>query len=309
MSDLFPYEYASPDLLPTGDQLPSPTHHDVEGLRISLKIDYAPGLDRFFETNWYSTQAEFYLQPNDATTRYFYHCTSRFRKQPTSQTDLHTDFPSLEARLLWDLAVLPRKVALPDASVSELINRVATIESLLTGAILPSNKIPGHPPHAPPQPHDEPAHSHYVQSQFWHHLAAFTSCDDSPRSANPQSAMQSIMHSLYVMRGILSLLENRDVLYSIAVLRHYGGRMKEAYPEKERVLVAESQDPEDSLNKLSVAMSFLASEEVHGTTLAVQRFTGMSRRSWWRGRPDFKATNGEVAGAAGGRIEDKNRSA
>ena len=95
------------------------------------------------------------------------------------------------------------------------------------------------------------------------------------------------------MRNILSLLENRDVLYSVAVLRHYGGRMQDAFPEKERVLAPSSQDPEDPLNKLSVALGFLATEEMHGTTIAVQRIAAMSRRAWWRGRLVKEEMNGE----------------
>jgi len=78
------------------------------------------------------------------------------------------------------------------------------------------------------------------------------------------------------------MLENRDVLYSVAIARHYGGRTEEYRPDE--ALVASSQDPEDPINKLVVAFRFLAAEEGAGTTQIVQAFCGMCRRSWSRGR-------------------------
>ena len=84
------------------------------------------------------------------------------------------------------------------------------------------------------------------------------------------------------MRNILNVLENRDVLYSMAIARHFGGRQADFYPD--RLLVSTSNDPEDVIAKLVVAQRFITQEESTGTTQVVQQLCGMARKSWTRQR-------------------------
>ena len=52
-------------------------------------------------------------------------------------------------------------------------------------------------------------------------------------------------------------MENRDVLYSIAIARHFGGRLERLEPGKE--LICTSADGEHPLGKLVVALRFFSS--------------------------------------------------
>lgn len=94
------------------------------------------------------------------------------------------------------------------------------------------------------------------------------------------------------MRQILSVLENRDVLYSIAIARHIGGRLEKL--DDSRTLVGRSSDPEEAMNKFGVAWRFLGDEEVGGTTGVVRGLAGMGRRGVFRGRVEEEERNGYV---------------
>ncbi|KAI7361886.1 hypothetical protein KC336_g21766 [Hortaea werneckii] len=80
------------------------------------------------------------------------------------------------------------------------------------------------------------------------------------------------------MRGILGMLESRDVLYSIAIGRHVGGRMPDFHPA--RPSIATTNDPADEVNKLKVAHAFVEAEAQKGTTQVIQRVCGMALRGW-----------------------------
>lgn len=69
--------------------------------------------------------------------------------------------------------------------------------------------------------------------------------------------------------------------------------------EADKVLVGSggTADAEDPLNKLAVALGFLANEEVQGTTQVVQRLCGMNRRGFQLQRLDSV----ERVGGGGGR--------
>ena len=73
-------------------------------------------------------------------------------------------------------------------------------------------------------------------------------------------------------------MENRDVLYSIAIARHVGGRLLEFHPPN-RVQAA-TDDPNDEVKKLQVACDFVAAEDQRGTTQVIQRVCGMAMRGW-----------------------------
>jgi len=225
---------------------------------------FAPGLDRLLETDWYSRHGLSYLHGHTQLSDYVLQCAERFKSRTDEPHDID-QIRSLEARLVWLLAVMPRSSS--SASL-ELVGRIDVLENLVTGQFLDPSRVP-----SPPQPGTE--QPRYNELAFWHNLGRFTAVrDDRP----DHSTATGIRDSLGAMRGILAMLENRDVLYSIAVARHIGGRMPQFHPN--RHLVASSNDPNDELNKLKIAHQFVESEDQKGTTQVIQRICGMSMRSW-----------------------------
>lgn len=255
----------------------STTQEQIGGF---FKFNYAQGLDRLFETTWYSSRGPAYLNYHPVLQDYI----TQVIEQMSAKDDVDTNaIMSLEARLVWQLAILPRHAATyvnndpaGDPPLAELLPRVDTLECLMTGQFLDPNKV-SPPPQAqtPSTPARDPstANQKYNEQNFWHHLSKFVSFqDDHP------SGVQGVNESLGVLRNILAMLENRDVLYSIAVARHIGGRLPSFDPQ--RHLSASTNDAADDVNKLKVAHQFVENEEQRGTSQVIQRVCSMSIRSW-----------------------------
>ncbi|GAB7363866.1 hypothetical protein MBLNU230_g4430t1 [Neophaeotheca triangularis] len=245
--------------------LPSNLQQDIADF---YSYNYAAGLDKMFETSWYSQRGLAQLEQDDQLLDFVAQCLDRFR---TKSEDYHArkGILSLEARLIWQFACMPRNTPQRDAHTWEVLPRIDTVENLLTGQFLPPTRIP-----PPPRPGSFPQDKEDEQG-FWHNLGRFVSLrDDQPDS----TVLQHVNDTLGGMRGILGMIEARDVLYSLAIARHIGGRMTEFHPG--RRLVASTNADHEDLSKLVVAQDFTAQEEQRGTTQVVQRICGMSIRSW-----------------------------
>ncbi|GAB7348657.1 hypothetical protein MBLNU459_g7024t1 [Dothideomycetes sp. NU459] len=290
MSDLFRIDDVKPTSPPPRDVNSQPFYStQIEEVRNMFTIDYAPGLDRFFETSWYSTQGLQVLLADKDLLNFCIHCVDRFRRaasEPSQQRGIY----SLEAKLVWQLACLARTAEADVAAhpsnhiapdLQAVLQRVTIVQHLLCASYLDEANIPAHPQHAPPDLKTAPdQYAQWIQDSFWHHLALFLTIHDDDYS----NSADQIASTLTAMRNILSMLENRDVSYSMAIARHFGGRMQHYFPDK--ILVSNNPtDPDDSINKLSIAMRFLADEDGGGTTQVVQRFCSMARRSWLLQRP------------------------
>jgi len=248
------------------------------------KFNYAQGLDRLFETTWYSGRGLAYLNYNPMLQDF----TAQVIEQMSAREDIDTaSIMSLEARLVWHLAILPRHAATyanndpgGDPQLVELLPRVDTLECLLTGQFLDPNKIcPTPQAQTPSSTQDASSSSNqkFNERSFWHHLSKFVSFrggDDHP------SGSQGVHESLAVIRNILAMLENRDVLYSIAIARHIGGRLQGFEPMRS----AMTNDVEDEVNKLKVAERFVENEELRGTSQVIQRVCSMGIRGWKLGK-------------------------
>ncbi|EME50210.1 hypothetical protein DOTSEDRAFT_68927 [Dothistroma septosporum NZE10] len=245
------------------------------------KYHYAQGLDRLFETTWYSARGFDYLK-NDATLHDFVaQCAEQFKSRSQADNSDGKPLRSLEARLVWQLAAMPRFAASSangsgaDPAVYELLPRIDTMENLLTGQYLDLDRVPS-PPQQPPPSEDrdsQQANQKYNEMFFWHHLARFVAVRD-----DNAAALQEVTNVLLTLRNILNMLENRDVLYSMAVTRHIGGRTPEFHPQ--RHLVTSTNDPNDDVNKLKVAQTFVENEDQRGTTQVIQRMCSMAIRAW-----------------------------
>ena len=250
-----------------------------EEIESFYKYHYASGLDRLFDTTWYGTHGLSQLLRDPALQDFVVQCTEQFK----AKSDDKAIF-SLEARLVWQLATMPRTVE-PSAHdtgseelISELIPRIDVIEKLLTGQFLAPEKGPPPPAasDAPPGPNNPPEpYQKYHERLFWYELGKVVSIRDDIDESSDHREMGEVLGRI---RVILNMLENRDVFYSLAIARHIGGRISEFHPH--RVLIAATNDPDDDINKLKVAHNFIEQEDHHGTTQVIQRICSMSIRSW-----------------------------
>jgi white-opaque regulator 2 len=223
---------------------------------------YAAGLDRLLETQWFTSHGLMHIQSDPKLQDFIAQCAEQFKASADNQ-GMTAQVRSLEARLVWQLINMAR-VTPPSA---ELAARVDTLEALLTGQFLDPSRVP-------PPPNTKLETPNREQS-FWYSLARFAAAHDDRPDANTQ---RQISESLGEMRSILNTLENRDVLYSIAIARHYGGRMPDFHPQ--RRLVAATNNADDPVNKLKVAHQFVEIEDQKGTTQVIQRVCSMALRGW-----------------------------
>ncbi len=241
------------------------------------RFHFAPGLDKLFETTWYSERGAHYLQQDRPLLDFTIQVAERLKQRADDQPAIEA-LQSLEARLVWLLAAMPRPAAAShkangaanDALTSEILSRVDTMESLLTGQFLPHSRIS-----QPPSPEHQQDHRKYNQQHFWHLLGRFTAARDD--TSDPGAARE-LNDAMTAMRGTLQMLENRDVLYSIAIARHIGGRLVEWNPPQ--ILAPQTEDPNDPVKKVEVAQRFLGQEDQKGTTQVIQRVCSMAMRSW-----------------------------
>ncbi|KAM3419126.1 hypothetical protein BST61_g5074 [Cercospora zeina] len=243
-----------------------------------FKYHYAVGLDRLLETTWYSQQGPLHLQRDPLLQDFVWQCVEQFKTREDANA---RQTQSLEARLVWLLASMPRTYhrmtngAVNDLAVQELLPRLDVVEHLLTGQYLDPSRVMPPPQQQPMPPGSDSAamNQKFNERSFWHQLARFVAIRDD--TTNMQ---REIDDSLLTMRNLLHMLENRDVLYSLAVARHFGGRMPEWHPQ--RHLVPSSNDPNDPVGKLRVAQQFVETEDQRGTTQVIQRICSMAIRSW-----------------------------
>lgn len=111
------------------------------------------------------------------------------------------------------------------------------------------------------------------EREFWRLMNTFLTVRD-----DEASSAKEIDDTLSSCRSLLDSRENRDVIYSIAIVRHVGQRMAE-FPDNLPHPV--NNDEHDARNKLSVAKAFIENEaEGKGTNQVIQRLCGMAKRSW-----------------------------
>jgi hypothetical protein len=184
---------------------------------------------------------------------------------------------SVEARVVWALACNVQAGAAelngakstglvpPSDDPVEAARRLAVFETLVTGKVgshnLLTQPVPG-----------STDHHRLRELEFWYTLANFVCLrDDDPASA------KDIDDTLAALRNLLDGRENRDVLYSIAVIRAMDQRVFE-YTESEAPL---HYDESDNKSKLLVAKKFISDEASgNGTTNVIRRLCELVARSW-----------------------------
>ncbi|KAI4214602.1 MAG: hypothetical protein LQ351_003019 [Letrouitia transgressa] len=278
------------DLLALGGAFPPPITAtqplQYDEIKHLYQISYAPGLDKFFETNWFRAKGINHLTNDSRICELIATLLSRVTLDTTNVHFYHDMAVnnSLEANILWLLMALPRSVA--NASkpsngqannvetsdgVLDAANRVEIFENLVLGQYLdvevPINKEGSR---------NGTTFDNQLKSrehEFWRLMSKFLTLRD-----DEASSAKEIDDTLTACRGLLESRENRDVIYSIAIARHLGQRMSE-FPDN---LSQPSNNSEtDPKGRLLVAKDFLEGEaKGKGTNQVIQRLCGIAVRSW-----------------------------
>lgn len=252
-----------------------PTPQSVEELTKLYYEIYVPGLCQFFESQWFNFKSD-----GQNSIAIFLHNRPLISLLGSFLVSLHTVnsdsshtpyCSSLEIRVVWALvklaytvppgANMPRDDPLPDDNASEVRNRVYVFESLLNGDGLADNPLLPPPKNADAQ--------RYKEYEFWYSLASFLLV----RSDLPEQK-----RLLDTMRGLLDGRENRDLLYSLAVIRHLAPQYKPGWENR----VPDHLTEDDPLNRLHVAIQFVKAEgfATGGTTNVVRQLSYLANKAF-----------------------------
>ncbi|PHH83994.1 hypothetical protein CDD83_2664 [Cordyceps sp. RAO-2017] len=241
---------------------------------------YAGGLSLFFESPWYYfAEGGKMTFPKDANL--MEHMASFLKVLEAVQANDHAQMAYsgvLETRIVWELACTAyqtpdrtnsaMRTALPaEGDAAEVRNRLRVVEALLCGDHLAANPL------APPVP-DKDQHR-TRQYDFWYSLAEFVRRRDCPGSPQAAKAREEMLGR---MRHLLDKRENRDVLYSIAVVRELAPNFEPGYAST----IPQHLDESDPKNRLAVASKFIMDEAqvTGGTTNVVRRVCDIASRSF-----------------------------
>lgn len=243
--------------------------------------DYCLGLDSMLETNWFSTNNNAISRVfNDQTLHeeaYFFVETVKIKTGTSS--DVSQVF-SQEARLIWHLLgtcrIPPNGANDPgkaehgelhdDLPLKQVRARFDILEALLTNQTLVANPMRqmSMPPGLSEEENDKWA--------FWDQLGEFVV------HANTEATIDGPAEiALFKMRSVLKAREVRDAIYSIALARQLGNRVR-GFPDG--VPHPVDHNPDNDINKLSVAMSFISHECRSGTQQVIARVCDMACLSW-----------------------------
>ncbi|KAJ8107897.1 hypothetical protein ONZ43_g6588 [Nemania bipapillata] len=240
---------------------------------------YAPGLEKFFETEWY-------LKPHGsnalASSPRVQELLAAFLESLASTTTSDVAgmaySANLEFRVVWELATLVYSTeykvnlshGLPATNDgNEARNRTAVFETLLSGDFLDHNPL-----RAPLETADNAHYHRNRELRFWYNLAEFLLIRDQPNlDVTPRRDV-----ILAQLRDLLDGRENRDVLYSLTVIR----ALTHKFPPDFESTLPPHLDESDPKSKLAVARKFIQDEArvTGGTTNVVRRFSELGVRAF-----------------------------
>jgi hypothetical protein len=239
---------------------------------------YTPGLENFLETKWFSIKGVAKLLSDSRLLEQFAILLQQFAKTSANDPREVAYTASVEARVVWGLLCMIRAagqessngvneggsaIPAPDDAV-EAGHRLTVFENLLTGVVAERN-------HLTNAVHSSGDHHRLRELEFWHKLGHFVTLRD-----DEASSAKSIDDTLLALRGLLDGRENRDVLYSIAVVRSISQRVSESDAPLPLHL-----DEQDARSKLAVAKQFLQNEAGgDGTTNVIRRLCELATRTW-----------------------------
>ncbi|KAI4227403.1 MAG: hypothetical protein L6R36_002424 [Xanthoria steineri] len=256
----------------------------LDNLRTCIQKVYCTQIDRFLETQWFFNRALDHVLRDARLTERINRLISLFAIEPRSPAYEQSAFAtrSLEAGIIWAIMSIARRVTGPldspnpqispdelNAGVLEAAKRVNIFETLLIGQYL-DTEVAAPMAKQPANGTTFDVLQHQREHDFWRLLHKFLTIRD-----NEASASNELDRTLNDAKGLLDLKENRDVMYSIAVVRLHGARESvENVPQPSN----RSSEAEDKL--LDKAKTFLEGQTVRGTNQVVQRVCGMASKAW-----------------------------
>ena len=259
---------------------------------------YATATDKFLETRWFTSRGLTHLYINPSLLEKYRVLLGRFNFKATTNFHEKDVTRSLEAHIIWETFLLARQVAAsinntndPNAAIEindgvlDAAKRVDIFEALITNQKLdPANAITDAPPSTSdsattPSSTSKPALDDQLKTRerdFWHWTSKFCVLKDDAKRAseNPNEEIEKILHE---MRVLLDSRENRDILYSIAIIRHCGHQLADKEGAKGESIQPVTNNENDPRTKLQVAKNFIAGEASgKGTTQVSQRICGMA---------------------------------
>ncbi|GAP91750.1 putative negative acting factor [Rosellinia necatrix] len=240
---------------------------------------YAPGLEKFFETDWYlKPYGSNALASNARVQEILAAFLQSLATTTTSDVSGMAYSANLEFRVVWELATLVYSIeyktnmghGLPTTDDGyEAYNRTVVFETLLSGEFLDHNPL------RPPLQNPDSINYHRNRELgFWHNLAEFLLIKDQPN----MDLTHQRDHMLARLRELLDGRENRDVLYSLAVIR----ALTHKFPPDFESALPPHLDESDPKSKLAVARKFIQDEArvTGGTTNVVRRFAELGVRAF-----------------------------
>lgn len=239
---------------------------------------YSVGLENFLESKWFPIKGVARLLADKDLMIQFGNLLQRLANTRGDDPTEMAITSGVEARLVWALACMVRSAVKSEGETTstvvssepandDVLNaklRLDIFENLLCGETAASNPLP------------EPSSTlipHRVRElDFWYNLGKFVSLNpDEP------GAIEKIDQTLTTLRNLLDGRENRDVLYSIAIVRVLGARIAE-YTEQDTPL---HLDENDQRSRLLVAKKFIEDEaRGNGTTNVIRRLCELAVRTW-----------------------------
>ncbi|KAK8062471.1 hypothetical protein PG997_014568 [Apiospora hydei] len=249
--------------------------NDVRGLLAEI---YGPGLERFFESAWFTREQTLDMLMADKSTTdvlaaFLNTISSVGANEPPS-----LDYPAtLEPLVVWKATLAyfadpsnqqmnaGRSLPPPD-DIVEARNRLTILDALISGDVLGQNPL---------QPMLSEGDFHRLREfEFWFYLGEFLTIKSDPNYPMPPNR-EGILAK---MRTVLDGRENRDVLYAIAIMRAYTSEFPADF---ERTLPAHL-DESMPVSKLAVARKFIQDEAkvTGGTTNVVRCFSEIAARAF-----------------------------
>lgn len=269
------------ELVNMGGATPPPVDSPLSADKLNEVRDlyeqvYAVGLEAFFETKWYtSPQGLNALVSHTGVNEMMAGFLQSMAKTDANDVAGMQYSANLEFRVVWDLATL---VNVSEAKVdtgdtlppsddgSEARNRVFVFGALLSGDYLDQNPLT-------PAPAQGDYHR-IREFRFWYYLAEFLRIKDQP-NVDMTAHRERI---LGLVRELLDGRENRDVLYSFAIIRTLAPK----FPPDFESTLPPHLDESDPKSKLAVARKFIQDESqvTGGTTNVVRRFSELAVRAY-----------------------------
>ena len=285
--------------LPASETKYEPEQSTIDEIRQMYLSIYIPGLESFLESRWFSADQAHVLMRDSELLEHFHKLLTQFMKASENNEQEMIYAYQIEVRVVWELAQMVSKARnlssdvkidgqdskdraprqLPENGIptaedpDETYHRLKVWEHLLSGTIAPSNPLAN--------PIGKISEHHKLRElDFWYCLGKFVTL---PIHDNSPQASSQIDETLSHLRNLLDGRENRDVLYSVAVVRALGQRVSE-YGEEEKV-EGVYLDEQDARSKVVVAKRFVGDEAGRGTTNVIRRFCELACRALGIGMP------------------------